>query len=79
MYRLIPKRTIQMREDDEVNLEFKIRIICLELCEEAEAKQKMERFKANFADMLKKYQIGNENAVMMYCDLMNLAEEMPEN
>ncbi|MDE6087149.1 MAG: hypothetical protein K2G25_02045 [Oscillospiraceae bacterium] len=44
-----------------------------------EAKQKTERFKADFAGMLKKYQIGSENAVMMYCDFMNLAEEMPEN
>lgn len=35
MYRLIPKRTIQMREDDEVNQEFQIMILCLELCREA--------------------------------------------
>lgn len=48
-------------------------------CTFDEAKQKTERFKADFAGILKKYQIGSENAVMMYCDLMNLAEEMPEN
>ncbi|MDE7365392.1 MAG: hypothetical protein K2N27_11055 [Ruminococcus sp.] len=48
-------------------------------CTFDEAKQKIKRFKADFAELLKKYQIGSENAVMMYCDLMNLAEEMPEN
>ncbi|MDE6521174.1 MAG: hypothetical protein K2K91_12090 [Ruminococcus sp.] len=36
MYRLIPKRTIQMREDDGVNQEFQIMILCLELCREAD-------------------------------------------
>ncbi|MCM1133693.1 MAG: hypothetical protein NC340_09515 [Ruminococcus flavefaciens] len=48
-------------------------------CTLAEAKQKLECFKADFSELLKKYQIGIENPVMMYCDLMNLAEEMPEN
>ncbi|MCM1133692.1 MAG: hypothetical protein NC340_09510 [Ruminococcus flavefaciens] len=36
MYRLIPKRTIQIRDGDKTDYEFQHTILCLELCQEAD-------------------------------------------
>lgn len=48
-------------------------------CSRSKAMKKVNYFKTDFNNLLKKYHIGSENAFMTYADLIGQIEKTPEN